>query len=92
MNKKNLEKWNIILSKGKKNYIVKYGIIGWGVPTGLLVTIWNYIEEKPVDLLNFIVESSFILLTFPLMGIFFGMFMFSHIKNKVDGANANNQK
>lgn len=71
MNKKKLEKWNRVITKGKKNYIIKYGI-----PT-----------ERPLCIKDFIIESSLSLIVYPVMGIFFGIIMFSDICNKVKKSN-----
>ncbi|GEL76478.1 hypothetical protein [Tenuibacillus multivorans] len=29
-------KWEQIQAKGKKNYVMKYGVLGWGLSTGIL--------------------------------------------------------
>lgn len=83
MKKKNLEKWNKIINKGKLNYVIKYGVLVWGIPVGLIVNIWRYIDEKPLDFTQFIFESLPTLIVFPIAGIFFGLFMFNYIKNKI---------
>lgn len=84
MKKNNYYKWQKVLNKGLLNYVVKHGILGWGVPVGLIITIWDYIDEKPQNLSNFIIESLPNLIIYPIAGIFFGLFMFKVMKNKIN--------
>jgi hypothetical protein len=36
---KKLEKWEKLRAKGKWNYILLYGVLGWGVSTGILFSL-----------------------------------------------------
>jgi hypothetical protein len=83
LKKNNLEQWNNIVNKGKLNYVVKHGILGWGVPVGIGISIWNYIDEKPTNLATFIIDSLPNLIIYPIGGIIFGLAMFKIIKNKL---------
>ncbi|QEN04751.1 hypothetical protein EW093_08540 [Thiospirochaeta perfilievii] len=83
MKKNNYKKYNSNVKNGKLSYVVKHGILGWGVPVGIIITIWNYIDEKPQDFTNFIIESLPNLIVYPITGIFFGLIMFKVTKNKI---------
>ena len=63
------EKWAKYGKLGRTQYVFRYGVVGWGVPTAILYSlIRGYVEgwdEFPYQLL-------FAIIAFPLMGIFIG--------------------
>ncbi|MBN1796024.1 MAG: hypothetical protein JW804_05065 [Sedimentisphaerales bacterium] len=85
------EKWAKIKEKGKADYIIKYGVLGWGVTTAILFSI---VFSTIVSRMN--KETSFLLtllglslLVFPLGGIAWGYFMWNYMgkayqKSKAD--------
>lgn len=83
MNNRNLEKQEKAISKGKLNYVVKHGMLGWGLPVALLVTIWNFIDERPVEWSSFIIQSLPNFIIYPIGGIFFGLIMFRSVKKSI---------
>jgi hypothetical protein len=61
--------------EGKKTYVIKKGIIQWGLTTWVLWSTWmfSFNPSKPLWLQPLI---GFIL--FPIGGIFFGLFTWKH--------------
>lgn len=45
MKKSAFKRWSKIRKKGKLSYILKYGILFWGIPTGILAGILLYFIE-----------------------------------------------
>lgn len=67
-----LQKWAKTLALGRKQYILLYGVLGWGVPTGLiwaLILAWRDGWDK---LPGFMIGG---LIGFPIGGILFGALM-----------------
>ncbi len=87
MNKNSLDKWNKIINNGKKKFILKYGVLGWGFTTGIVYTIINYFTEQPIIIKEFIFISSITLIIFPLLGILWGSFMFNYMRKKCNKVN-----
>ena len=74
------------LSRGKRSFIWRYGVLGWGVPVFLTTTAWDYYDRyglhKPL-------ESSYLILHLVLglpiwlaAGCWFGVIMWKRF-NKV---------
>ncbi|MDQ6422202.1 hypothetical protein RB620_22490 [Paenibacillus sp. LHD-117] len=71
-NQKN--KWAKIRAKGKRNYIIVNGILGWGIPTAILFTLLtSYLDNDAIifnkELMNSLFTS---LIIFSIVGIPFG--------------------
>jgi hypothetical protein len=68
-------KWERLRAKGKWDFIVKYGVLGWGVTTGVLFSIifpWMLpFPNKP----SFWLMLPLSLVLFPLGGVAWGYFM-----------------
>lgn len=69
-NQKELNKWKRMSGMGKRNFIVKDGILHWGIPTGLLYAIFYQLISGGFSLNNFII-SDFIII------VIIGIFVFS---------------
>jgi hypothetical protein len=70
-------KWESTRAKGKKNFVIFTGIIGWGIPTAILVTVISSLFENRTIILNqefFRSLLSHIIIT-PICGILFGLWM-----------------
>ena len=74
------EKLAKIIALGKKRYIVRYGVIGWGLGTAMAFTAWNYYTKHMLRPLEIIIP----LIAFPLSGIAWGAFMWSVTKRRYD--------
>lgn len=65
-----------MLARGKRAFVIRYGVIGWGIPTALLWTLfmawWND-DASPWLLLGIA------LVLFPLGGIWFGRWMWKQL-------------
>ncbi|TFE00556.1 hypothetical protein [Jeotgalibacillus salarius] len=98
MSKENrIKKWEKVRGKGKKNYILYYGIIGWGVTTGLLFFLIGEIFDHGLSLSQYFTGDwislfSKGLVSFMVGGLLFGYITWGmnesyyhdkHIKNKL---------
>lgn len=83
MTLKQRERWARIRAAGRKNYIWKYGVIGWGVPVAvvwaMLVAAWNGWAQFPILL-------PLALVTFPIGGYALGAMMWRHAETAFDAA------
>ena len=73
---------------GKKRFVVRYGVLGWGLSTAALFAVWTFYSKgsvRPLDVL-----LPFIL--FPVGGIAWGALMWSFLKKKRDHALAGRAK
>ena len=68
---KDPEKLKTILKKGFWFYVIRHGVLGWGVPVGIVWSaIMHYLKVIPFF------ESIFVaMIYFPLGGFFFGSCM-----------------
>ena len=46
MNKKELKKWKKLREKGKLNYLLKYGILFYGMPVGTVIVFMTNISSE----------------------------------------------
>lgn len=45
------QRWERLRQQGRKSYIIKYGILGWGIPVALAVTGLDWYHGTPaIDL------------------------------------------
>ena len=69
-----------VMAKGKWHYIILHGVIGWGISTAVLFSL----------LQSFTGEAAFIdviglsLILFPLGGVGWGVFMWSHFNKQIN--------
>ncbi|MBN2436915.1 MAG: hypothetical protein JXK07_16770 [Spirochaetes bacterium] len=75
MNIKQREKWQKIRQIGKKKYVIKYGIISWGLTTAFL---WSLIMHiiRPQE--NLFIRPVIALVLFPLGGIVVGLYTWNY--------------
>ncbi|MFF2887364.1 hypothetical protein [Paenibacillus sp. NPDC057967] len=73
------DKWELTRAKGKKNYVIWNGVVGWGIPAGLLFTaIWNYINHKEIVFNQDFYQTLIIsLVVFSLGGMIFGLWIWN---------------
>lgn len=67
-----------IISKGKWNYIIFHGVIGWGVTTAVLFSLLQSFTGEA----NFLEVLGPSLLLFPLGGVGWGAFMWSNFNKQ----------
>ncbi|MGD9634527.1 MAG: hypothetical protein AB7G28_20265 [Pirellulales bacterium] len=59
----------------RDQYVLRYGVLGWGVTTAVLFTISNAMEHGWDDFFFHLVPA---LILFPLGGVFFGRIMWNY--------------
>ena len=84
LNNKNYKNWNEVRSKGIINFILKYGIIMWGIPTGIIFSILMLLTNPKIhSLRSFILSTLIILIIFSLFGgLLFGFMMWKISERK----------
>jgi len=73
------EKCAKLLKLGRKQYVLRYGVLGWGVPTAILFAIIKGFEEGWA---TFPIHLLVSLILFPLGGIIFGRCMWRWMVNR----------
>ena len=63
----------------RKQYILRIGVLGWGVPVAILFSIIQGFEYGWDEFLPRLIPA---LILFPIGGIFFGMFMWWTLQRK----------
>jgi hypothetical protein len=46
---KNVQRWETTRKSGRKAYIVKFGILGWGIPVAIAVTGLDWYHGTPLS-------------------------------------------
>jgi hypothetical protein len=87
MTLKQIKKWEKIRKKGKKSYVIIYGVLLWGFPVGILgeflirITKYGFILDvfnKDDFFLSIIIRT----ITLMIAGIFFGLYMWGSMEKK----------
>ena len=71
---KKTERWERLRSKGKCHFVVRYGVIYWGIPTGFLWSVFFSTVNSHVSFWSALPVG---MCLFPLGGIFFGLVMWA---------------
>jgi hypothetical protein len=66
-----LDRWERIRAAGRKRFIVLWGVLGWGVCSALLFSVW-IIRSEHESFWSGVGTAAVSLIVFPLGGIFFG--------------------
>ena len=69
---------NTFTNLTRSQYVLRYGVLGWGVPTAVLFSIIQYYMDGG-SLLVHLVPA---LILFLIGGIFFGRFMYRSLERK----------
>ena len=77
-----------IVAGGKKRFIVRYGVLGWGLPCAALFTAWTYYSETTVG----VVDIVLLFIIFPVGGIAWGASMWGFLKKRYDKTMADPKK
>ncbi|MGE3684416.1 MAG: hypothetical protein AB7G93_22075 [Bdellovibrionales bacterium] len=66
--------WEKTRTRGKGPFVLWHGIVGWGIPVALGMSIYQYFLGD-----NFSIETVIgYFLTFPCVGYFYGVFMWNY--------------
>ena len=66
------------VNPGKTRYILIHGVLGWGLLTASLFSIWTFFTKGNITTAEIVV--AFVL--FPISGLFWGASMWSRLKRK----------
>lgn len=80
MNEKQRLKWVKFRKLGKKKYIIKIGVLYWGVFTGLFWSIFMHIFQPSEQ---WYIRPIIALILFPIGGIFFGIWTWKINEKKI---------
>ncbi|WP_113927105.1 hypothetical protein [Bacillus sp. P14.5] len=81
-----ITKWKKVREKGKKHYILYYGIFGWGISTGVLFFLLGQAYEYKLNFSEYfsgdwMVTLIISLVSFMLGGILFGIYSWGANEN-----------
>ena len=75
----NMQRWETLRSKGMPSFILRYGVLGWGLTTGILflLYVWSPLSTEPEPFSWLLMVR--VLVSFPIGGIVWGyvMWLFS---------------
>ena len=87
-----LEKWEKLRAKGKWNYIFIYGVLGWGVGTGIIFSLlFPLVTEAMSSKAPFLPVFALSIVLFPLGGIAWAWFMWIYAEKVYWEAKASEQ-
>lgn len=66
------DKWAKFREQGRSRFVVRYGVLGWGVSTAILFSLWNGFSEGWDGFYFKLIPA---LVLFPLGGYLWGRFM-----------------
>src|SRR5688572_26637056 len=69
-----LRRWERVRAAGRKRFILLWGVLGWGVSTGLLFSATIIPSERP-SFSTAVVTVVVSVILFPLGGFFFGYWL-----------------
>ena len=75
---KSYRRWQKAREGGKMRYVILNGVLGWGLLTASMFTMVPVLMGEPFDSLR--AALSFVL--FPIGGILFGTYMWSHMEKR----------
>ncbi len=82
------ETWKEIKEKGIKYFILRYGILGWGLPTGLILSILlsliNIFGDTDISIGEISINMLMSIGIFMLLGIPYGFLMWSETNKHID--------
>ena len=68
------KKWEKIREAGRASFVLRYGVLAWGVTTALLFTLIQALRQG-ADEVNVPLTLASSMLLFPLGGVLWGHFM-----------------
>jgi hypothetical protein len=74
------EKWPKFQKLGRKQFILRYGVLGWGVPVAIAFSVNMALEQGWNTFLFNLIPS---LIIFPLAGILFGRFLWFFLEKRI---------
>jgi hypothetical protein len=77
------EKWAKLREQGRSRFVWLYGVLGWGVSTAILFSLWNGIRDGWDGFFFKLIPA---LVLFPLGGYLWGRFMWWFLETMHDGA------
>jgi len=66
-----------LIRKGKTSFIIRRGIIDWGLTTAVLYTFFASVLDNGFNAQAFIREVAISFVIFPISGVLFGLIMWS---------------
>jgi hypothetical protein len=82
------DKLTKLIALGKTRYVVRYGVLGWGLGTAALFTAWTCFSKESIRTVDVVLP----VVLFPLGGIVWGSFMWAAMKKKHADATASDSK
>jgi hypothetical protein len=89
MSRSDSDKWAKLSQLGRTQYVLRYGVLGWGIPTAI---VFSLIQGYRSGWDGFLVQLILALIIFPLGGILFGRIMWRLLEKKNAKAAATGSK
>ncbi len=77
-----MQKWEKTRSKGKNNFILKTGVLYWGISTGVLWSIFMFFQGESRTIARFLAYFIPALILFPIGGLFWGLWVWNITEKK----------
>ncbi len=78
MDKARVERMEKVISQGRLRFILFRGVLGWGIPTAVLFTLFQYFTGTPQTLITIAIS----MITFPIGGLLFGFVMWAFFRRQ----------
>jgi phosphate/sulfate permease len=78
MNSVQLSKLEKIIAKGQWHYIIVHGVLGWGVSTAVLFSLFQSVTSEQ----SFTDAIGLSMILFPIGGVGWGLFMWFYINKQ----------
>lgn len=75
----NSDKWAKFSKLGRTQYVLRYGVLGWGIPTGILFAVFSGFMDGWDQFLPKLIEG---LILFPITGILCGRIWWRQLERK----------
>jgi hypothetical protein len=79
MSNSDTKKWAKFSRLGRTQYVLRYGVLGWGVPTGILYAVFSGFMDGWDQLLPQLIKA---LILFPIIGIMCGRIWWRQLERK----------
>ena len=79
MSNSEAQKWEKFSKLGRAQFVVRYGVLGWGIPTGILFAVISGFIDGWDQFLPQLIKG---LLLFPLIGVLCGRIWWRQLERK----------
>lgn len=78
MKEKQIQRLKRIIEKGKKHFVLYYGVLAWGLTTGIVFSIFQHVVGNVQTFKTILVHA----VIFSVGGVFWGLFLWRYINKQ----------